>query len=275
MGLRIGTNVASLAAQRNLAKSDAAQTRAVRALSSGTRLVTPGDDAAGFAIAEGLRGQIAGLRQAKLNAESAQGLIQVAEGGLNEQNNILIRLRELAVQSSSDTVGNEEREFLQTEVEALVSEFDRISRTTTFGRKQLLTGTNESFEFHLGTGGTSDDIIKYTLDADTRASSMGIDGMSVTDRDDARSSLETIDQALTNIARARAGFGAVQSRFEIVGNNLDIQRENVMAARSRIADTDVALEVSNLTQAQVMQDFGVAVLAQANQNPTRAVRLLG
>ena len=125
----------------------------------------PGDDAAGFAIAESLRGQAASLRQAKQNASNATGLIQVAEGGLNEQNNILIRLRELAVQSASDTVGEDERAFLDTEFQNLTAEFNRIAETTTYGRKQLLTGTNVEYEFHLGAGSTDSDVVRYKLDA--------------------------------------------------------------------------------------------------------------
>lgn len=274
MGFRISTNVASLAAQRQLEKSESRVSHAIRALSSGERIVKAGDDAAGFAISESLRGQAASLKVAKNNADSAVGLIQVAEGGLNEQNNILIRLRELAVQSASDTVGDEEREFLQTEFDQLLKEFDRIAATTTYGQKKLLVGSNEEFEFHLGTGKEEVNVIRYKLDADTRAAELGIGEISVSDQDDARDSLENVDAALLNIAKARAGFGAIQSRLEIAGNNLDLQHENVLAARSRIADADVAFETAELIQGQVLRDFGVAVLAQANQNPTSALRLL-
>lgn len=274
MGLRIATNVASLSAQRELDKSGKRLTHAVRALASGERIVEAGDDAAGFAISESLRGQAQSLKAAKNNADSAIGLIQVAEGGLNEQNNILIRLRELAIQSASDTVGDDEREFLQTEFDQLVKEFDRIAQTTRYGKKQLLTGTNEEFEFHLGTGDSEVDIIRYRLDADTRVSHIGIDDLSVEDQDDARDALSDIDDAMTSIARARSGFGAMQSRLEIAGNNLDLQRENVIAARSRIADADIAFETSELVQSKVLQDVGLAVLAQANQNPAAAMKLL-
>lgn len=274
MGLRIGTNVASIAAQRNLARSAEQVSRASRALASGSRIVSPGNDAAGFAIAESLRGQAASLKQAKYNADTAKGLIQVAEGGLNEQNNILIRLRELAVQAASDTVGDTERDFLDIEFQNLIQEFERIAQTTMYGNKKLLVGSDTEYEFHLGAGNSNDDIIHYTLDADTRASKLNIDGLSVLDKDDARDAIDDIDEALTSIAHARASFGAMQARLEIASANLDLQRENILEARSRIADTDVAQEVSNLVQAQVLQDFGTAVLAQANQNPARALKLL-
>lgn len=274
MGLRIGTNVASIAAQRNLGRSELQVIHASRALSSGSRIVNPGDDAAGFAIAESLRGQAASLRQAKYNSDNAEGLIQVAEGGLNEQNNILVRLRELAVQSASDTLSDDERGFLNTEVQNLTAEFDRIAKTTRYGSKQLLVGSNKQYEFHLGSGSSDDDIVTYKFDTDTRGSTLKVDGISVESKDSAKDSLNSIDEAMLKIAKARAGFGAMQSRFQIASNNLDIQHENIMAARSRIADADVAEESANLMQAQVLQGFGTAVLAQANQDPQRALRLL-
>lgn len=274
MGLRIGTNVTSVAAQRLLAKSESRTSHALRALASGSRIVTAGDDAAGFAISESLRGQAASLAQAKNNAESAKGFIQVAEGGLNEQNNILIRIRELAVQSASDTVSDDEREFLETEVKQLIQEFDRIAQTTSYGQKQLLSGKNQEFEFHLGTDNKEVDVIKYKMEADTRSETLEIDEVSVADQDDARDALAELDSAMLKIARARSGFGAIQSRLQIASDTLDVQRENVVAARSRITDADIAYEVSEMVQGQVQQDLGIAVLAQANQNPMRAVKLI-
>lgn len=274
MGLRISTNLASIAAQRNLSRSEKEVVHASRALSSGSRIVNPGDDAAGFAIAESLRGQAAGLRQAKMNSENAGGLIQVAEGGLNEQNNILVRLRELAVQAASDTVGDNEREFLNTEFANLVSEFDRIAQTTRYGNKQLLTGSNQDYEFHLGTGNSDDDVIKYKMDTDTRAATVQIKNLRVTEKDYARDALDQIDQSMLVIAKARAGFGAMQSRFEIASNNLAIQYENIQGAYARIADADIGEEASKLASAQVKQDFGVSILAQANQSVGRALKLL-
>ena len=274
MGLRISTNVASIGAQRLLGKSEERFAHAVRAIASGSRIVDAGDDAAGFAIAENLRGEAEGLARAKQNAESAVGLIQVAEGGLNEQNNIVIRLKELAVQSASDTVGNDERGFLDTEFQQLTKEFDRIAETTRYGSKQLLTGTNEEFTFQLGAGNTENDVIRYKLEGDTRASTLGLTGLSVADRDDARSMLTDLDNATTQISKARSGFGAIQSRLQIASNNLDTQHENILSARSRITDADIAHEVSEMVQGQVQQSAGISVLAQANGNTERALKLL-
>ncbi|MDZ4083218.1 MAG: flagellin [Bdellovibrionales bacterium] len=275
MGLRIGTNVAAIAAARNLEKNSGRLERSYQRLASGNRIVRPGDDAAGYAISEQLRGQERGLLQARRNADNAIGLIQVAEGGLSEQNNIVVRLREIAVQAASDTVGDSEREFLDVEFQQLVQEADRIAQATRFGQKQLLVGTNEEFEFFLGTSGDpKTDVISYRLDTDTRADSLGLSGLAVSDQDEAQTVLENLDESLVTLANARAGFGSIQGRLEIAGNNLDVQRENVMAARSRISDTDVAAESAELAQAQVLQEFGVSVLAQANQNPGRAMKLL-
>ncbi len=274
MPIRIGTNVSSIHAQRQLNRAEKRAGHAMQALASGSRIVQAGDDAAGFAISENLRGQEKSLRQARNNAESARGLIQVAEGGLNEQSNILIRLRELSMQSASDTVGDEEREFLDAEFRQLLDEFDRIARTTTYGDKKLLMGETEEFEFHLGALNGDDDVVRYTLDADTTSSNLRIDDLSIEDRDDAREALTDIDDAFTRIAATRANFGAIQSRLEIAGNNLEMQHENVAAARSRIRDADMAYEVSELAQGQVQKEFGIAVLAQANADPARALKLL-
>lgn len=275
MGLRIGTNVAAISAGNNLKKTGDRLERVFSRLSSGNRIARPGDDAAGFAISEQLRGQERGLGQARRNADNAIGLIQVAEGGLAEQNNIVVRLREIAVQSASDTVSDEEREFLDVEFQQLVAEADRIAESTRFGQRQLLVGSNEEFEFFLGTSGDpKTDVVRYRLDADTRSGSLGLSGMGVSDKGEAQSVLEGLDESLVVLANARAGFGAIQGRLEIAGNNLDVQRENVSAARSRISDADYAVEAVELAQAQVLQDFGVSVLAQANQNPARALKLL-
>lgn len=275
MALRIGTNVAAIAANRNLSRNSEDMENSLERLASGSRIVHPGDDAAGFAISEQLRGQESGLMQARRNADNAIGLIQVAEGGLSEQNNIVVRLREIAVQSASDTVSDDEREFLETEFQTLIKESDRIAESTRFGQKQLLVGTNENFDFYVGTSGdAAADVINYKLEANTKSSSLGLAGLSVVDQDEAQSVLTDLDESLQKLAQARAGFGAIQGRLEIAGNNLDVQKQNVSEARSRIADVDVAEESTKLARAQVLQDVGVAVLAQANQNAYRALKLL-
>jgi len=275
MALRINTNVPALTAQRFLSKQEDQVQHALGAMASGSRIVRPGDDAAGLAISENLRGQIAGLKQAGRNAENAISLVQVAEGGLNEQNNILIRLRELGVQAASDTVSDVEREFLNQEFVQLTLEFDRIARSTTFGNKKLLEGSGGEFVFHVGPNAGGDNQISYTLDADSTASTMGVDGMEISDKSGANDALESIDEALQTISGIRANFGAIQSRLATASSNTAIQIENVSAAKSRLSDADVAEEASKLAQSQVLQDAGVAVLAQSSVLPMRASKLIG
>ena len=263
MALRINTNVASISAQRHLGRSEERTDHALKALASGQRIVRPADDAAGLAISENLRGQVRGLRQSKMNAENAISLIQVAEGGLNEQSNILIRLRELAIQAASDTVSDTERDFLNLEFDQLTQELDRIALTTTYGNKKLLEGSGEQFEFQLGAGGGEENVVSYSLNADSRAGTLGVDGMAIDDQDDARDNLDGIDEALQQIGAMRADFGAIQSRLSSAQSNLDIQYENLSEAKARISDADVAYETSELVQARVLQQMGTAVLAQA------------
>lgn len=274
MGLRINTNVAALSAQRQLGVGQQRENHALQALSTGSRIVHPADDAAGLAISEHLRGQLGGIRKAKDNAQNALSLIQVAEGGLNEQTNILIRLRELSLEASSDTVDDKERTYLDNEYQQLTKEFDRIAKTTNYGNKVLLTGNGGTLTFHVGPFGGKDNRIVYKLNADTTANNVDIDGLSITDRDDAADNLETLDKALDKVTAVRANFGAIQSRLQSASSNLDTQYENLSDARSRISDADVAYETGELAQAQVMREAQIGVLAQANQAPARAARLL-
>lgn len=274
MPLRIGTNVTSIFAQRQLASAEARSSHAIKALSSGQRIVTAGDDAANFAISEELRGRLTGLQRAKMNAESAKSMIQVAEGGLNEQFNILVRLRELGVQAASDGVSDRERTFLNEEFIQLKDEFDRIAATTAFGSNRLLVGSGEKFDFLIGTNSGPENQISISLDADTTASTVGINKLSIDDQDDAADTLEDLDDAISKLAGVRASFGALQSRFQFAISNLEVQHENIAAARSRIADADIAYETAELVQNQILQEVGVAVLAQANATPRLASRLL-
>lgn len=275
MSLRINSNVASITAQRYLEKSQRDVEDQYKALSSGTRLSTPQDDAAGFAISELLRGQVAGVKQSKNNAQTAQAMLQTAEGSLNEQNNILVRMRELAVNSASDTIGDTEREFLEKEFSQLISEFDRIAKVARFGSKQLLTGSGEKFTFQVGPYEGKENTIDFELDADTTSSNIGIDGLSVMDQQDAEDALSTIDTAVVDVAEVRAHLGAVQSRFEFAVDNLAVQGQSLEEARSIIADVDVAEATSNLVRAQILQEAGISVLTQANQWPSKLLRMIG
>lgn len=274
MGLRISTNVASINAQRQLGTQQTKASHALAALSSGSRIVNAADDAAGLAISENIKGQTRGLAMARQNAFNAGSLVQVSEGGLSEINNILIRLRELGVQAASDNIGDDERMFLDQEVQQLVLESDRIAKTTRFGSKQLLDGSGDELEFQVGAFAGEENVIRYKMSADATASKLGIDGVSVDSKSSARDLLGSVDDALKDIGKMRADFGAVQSRLNTTTSNLDIQHENLSAANSRIRDADIAKESAELASAQVLQQAAISVMAQANQQPAQALRLL-
>lgn len=275
MGLRINTNLASIAAQRVLSKQSDRMTHAQAAMSSGSRIVKAADDAAGLAISENIRGQLSGIKAARNNAYNAQSLIQVSEGGLNEISNILIRLRELGVQGASDTVSDVERGFIDQEAQQLVMESERIAKSTKFGNKALLDGSGEEMTYHVGPfSDEKENTITYKMSADATNSNLGIDGISLSDKDGARSTLEAVDQALVKLGGMRADFGAVQSRLQITNSNLDIQYENLSAAKSRISDADIAFESAEMTSAQILQNASVGVLAAANQNGASALKLI-
>lgn len=274
MGLRINTNVASINAQRQLGKQQARTEHAMSALSSGSRIVQAADDAAGLSISENIKGQTRGIKVARNNAYNAVSLVQVSEGGLSEINNILIRLRELGVQAASDNIGDVERQFLNQEATQLTQEADRIAKTTRFGNRTLLDGSGEKLEFHVGAFAGEENIIRYSITADATGGKLGYDGITVGTKDDARDTLSKVDTALVQIGKMRADFGAVQSRLNATVSNLDIQYENLSAANSRLRDADIAYESSEAASAAVLQQASIGVLAQANQVPQMALKLL-
>lgn len=275
MGLRIQTNMAAISAQKVMSKQQARAEHASQALASGNRIVKAGDDAAGLAISEFVRGQVRGMQMARQNSFNAVSAIQVSEGGLNEVSNILIRLRELGIQAASDNIGDTERGFLDLEAKNLIQESDRIAKTTVFGDKRLLDGSGGPQTFHVGAFSGEENTITYDLSTNATASELGIDGLSVSSKDDARDLLKSVDSAMRTVGGMRANFGAIQNRLEATTSNLDNQIENLSAAKSRISDTDIAHESSELASAQVLQQAAVSVLAQANNFPNVALKLIG
>lgn len=275
MGLRISTNMPSISAQRVLSAQQKRAESATQKLASGSRITRAADDAAGLAISESLRGQVRGIAMARNNAFNAGSSIQVSEGGLNEINNILIRIRELGIQAASDNIGETERSFLNEEAAQLIDEADRIAKTTRFGDKILLDGSGGEQEYHVGAFGGDENVIKYELNTNATASEIGIDGIDISDKSGARDALDAVDEALVQVGSMRANFGSIQSRLDTATSNLDIQYENLNAAYARIRDTDIAKESSELASAQVLQQAAVSVLAQANQFPGVALKLLG
>lgn len=275
MGLRINTNLAANAVHRLISQSQRETVSNLKQLASGDRFADLQENAGDYAVAESLRAQVASMKAARNNAENATSFAAVAEGGLNEQNNILIRMRELAIQSASDTFGDDEREMLDMEFQQLNSEIERIAQSTTFVSTKLLAGDEKEYEFHIGVHATEDDTIKYKSDTNTSTNALGTNGLTISDKSDARSSLESIDEAMGKMAHARAGFGAIQSRLSSTVNNAGVQIENLEAARSRIADTDIAEAFTEMTRNQVLSQYQAAVLAQANQMPGAILKLLG
>ena len=276
MGLRINTNVASLNAQRNLVASKAGLDKSLEKLSSGYRINRAGDDAAGLAISENLRAQIRGLKQASRNAQDGVSLIQVAEGGLNEISSIMIRLRELAVQAASDTIGPVERQFLNVEYDQLVSETDRIAEGTEFNGTKLLAGTGSVLDFQVGTR-NDPNIDRLSFDAskaDANSAALGVNLTSVADKASAQNSLAAIDSAITSVSAMRADFGAIQNRLQSTIGNIAISTENLSAANSRIRDVDIAEETAEMTKNNILLQAGTSVLAQANQSSNSALSLL-
>ncbi len=277
MGLRINTNIAAMNSQRHLRMTRQGLDRSLEHLASGSRINRAGEDAAGLAISENLRAQIRGLQQAERNAQDGVSLVQVAEGGLQEISNIMIRLRELAVQAASDTVGQTERKFLNSEYDALLSEIDRIANATEYNKIPLLNGTGTTFEIQVGTKNNPNiDRISFfdTSSADVNTVALGINLTNVADKASAQNALGAIDSSIVSVSSIRADFGAMQNRLQSIINNLAISVENMSAANSRIRDTDVAYETSELTKQNILMQAGTSVLAQANQTISNAVTLL-
>lgn len=277
MGLRISTNVQSLKAQNSLSKVEENKSNTLAKLSSGSRINKAGDDAAGLAISEKLKANIRGTQQASRNAGDGISMIQTAEGGLNESSNILIRLRELSVQSASDTIGDQERKFSDLEFQQLKNEMERIATSTQFNGKNLLSGEGESMDFQIGImNDAKNDRLSYRpAETSARVSDLGVDGLSVLTKESAQGNLEAIDKAINGVNANRASLGALQNRLQSTISNLEVRTENLSAANSRIRDTDIALESAEMTKGNILSAAATSVLAQANNAGSAALKLIG
>jgi flagellin len=246
-------------------------------LASGERITKAGDDAAGLAISEKLKAEIRGMTQAKRNAGDAISLVQTAEGGLNEISSIIIRLRELSVQTASDTIGDTERGFSDIEFQQLKEEIDRIARSSDFNGVKLLDGTGGQLEFQVGIHNDPIlDRLRYDgTSADATLTSLGISAESVSSKQGSQIALKKLDDALVQVNGVRAQLGAMQNRLSSTVNNLSVSNENLSAANSRIRDVDIASETAELTKNQILTQAGVSVLSQANQFPNVALKLIG
>jgi flagellin len=276
MAMSIRTNISSLNAQRNLYSTQTAMDSSLSRLSSGFRITKAGDDAAGLGISSKLESQIRSYSQAVRNANDGMSVIQSTEAALNEQANVLTRLRELAMQSASDGVGNSERAYIQKESTALVAELERISQVTEYNGTKLLNGASATLDFQVGIYSTTNDAITFTtLNATTGASGLNVSGMSLAAKASALSALASLDSALASVSDARATLGANGNRFQSAISNIQAFSESLSAANSRIKDVDVAEETSRMSRSQILLQAGVSVLSQANQMPQMALKLLG
>ncbi len=276
MGLRINTNTQSLVAQRNLGINGAAQKASLEKLSSGTRINKAADDAAGLAISENMRAGIRSVRQDVRNANDGISMIQTAEGGMQEIGNILVRFRELSIQSASDTVTDIERGFMDKEVSQLRSEIDRIAKATDFNGRKLLAGEGAPLEIQIGQGNNAE-LDRFTYDtskSNVTSERLGMSALTVGSKEAAQANLDQIDMGIRTLNENRAELGALQNRLQSSINNLQIYDENLSAARSRIYDVDMASETAELTKNNILTQANTAVLSQANQNNLLALKLI-
>lgn len=277
MGLRITTNLASLAAQKTLGTNGRELQKSYAQLSSGSRITKAADDAAGLSISENLKSTIRGYGQAKKNANDGISMVQIAEGGLSEVSNMLARLRELAVQASSDTIGEKERGFVDKEVQQVKNEIQRLAQTSRFGDVKLLDGTGDTYDFQVDVNNDSfaDRISFNAGEQNSTLSALNIEGLDFSTKDGAREGLEVLEASQTQVNGQRATLGALQNRLVSTIENLSTSVENFSAANSRIRDTDVAESTGELARNQVLQQAAVGVLAQANGSTQVALKLIG
>jgi flagellin len=277
MGFRINTNISSLTAQRALSVNGRESEGTLAKMASGSRIVKSADDAAGLAISEKLKAQIRSTDQANRNANDGISLVQVAEGGLEEVSNILVRLRELSIQSASDTVGDTERSFTNMEYQNLKQEVERIAQVTEFNGTKLLSGEGDKLDFQIGSNNDDfQDRISYDVAAqNAKLDSLGIGGLSVDSKIGAQEALTSLDAASEMVSGQRASLGAIQNRLLSTSNNLQVTKENLSAANSRIRDVDYAQVSAKNAKNQILSAAGTAVLSQANAKGQNALRLIG
>lgn len=283
MGMAVNTNLAAINSQRNLSNTQNDLSKSLEKLSSGLRINRAADDAAGLSISEGLRSQVNGYTVAARNAQDGISVIQTAEGALTEVHSILQRVRDLAVQAGNDSNNDESRTAIQTEVGELGKELSRISTSTNFNGISLLTGATAGdgagkMSFQVGAGGGTDNQITLDLTTtDIGAIGTAISALATTGFSDATvaaASITAIDANITSVSASRSNLGAVQNRLESAINSLNVGRENLTAAESRIRDVDMAAEMVKFTKANILSQAGTAMLAQANQSSQGVLSLL-
>lgn len=277
MGLRINTNISSISAQRALSVNGRESESNLAKLSSGSRITKAADDAAGLAISEKMKANIRSLKQADRNANDGISMVQTAEGGLNETSSILTRMRELAIQTASDTVGDVERGMSNMEYQNLKLELERISQVTEFNGKKLLNGEGDKYDFQIG---ANNDDFQDRISFDAKQvngslGSLGISELDVSTKEGSQGSLAALDGAIEKVSGSRAFLGGIQNRLVSTSNNLQVNVENMSAANSRIRDVDYAEATATKAKNDILGAAGTSVLAQANMNGQSALKLIG
>ena len=277
MGLRINTNMSSIAAQRALTVSNREAESNLQKLSSGSRITKAADDAAGLAISEKMKANIRSMKQADRNANDGISLVQTAEGGLNETSAILTRMRELSIQTASDTVGDVERGMTNMEYQNLKLELERISQVTEFNGKKLLNGEGARYDFQIGANNDAfQDRIGYDAShVNSKLDSLQIGELDVSTKEGSQDSLASLDGAIEKVSGFRAYLGAIQNRLVSTSNNLQVNVENLSAANSRIRDVDYADATATKAKNDILSSAGTSVLAQANMSSQNALKLIG
>jgi len=273
MALRINSNLSALNAQRGLASVSGRLERNFQRLSTGLRITSAADDAAGLGISERLRAQIASLSQAQRNANDGISLTQTAEGSLNEVSNILIRMRELATAAANGTVSDSDKATLNSEFSDLIDEVDRIAQSSDFNNVKLLDGSTAAITFQVGAGVTANDTIAVSLTS-SLGSDLGITSLDISSAGSSTTAITAIDSAIDSVSATRGRLGAAQNRLQSTIANLGVSIESLSAANSRIRDVDVAAETTDLTRNSILQQAAISVLSQANLQPQTALRLL-
>jgi flagellin len=276
MGIRINTNMMAVNAHRNLRGTKLGMEKTAEKLSSGNRINKSADDAAGLAISDNLAGHIRSFQQAARNAQDGISFVQVAEGGISEVSNMIVRMRELSVQAASDTIGDKERGYLDREAQQLKLEIQRIAQSTEYNGTQLLNGTGGLLEVQVGIKNNEfEDRIGYDASkSDVTLKSLGLEGINIADKKSAQQGLANLDTSISVVNANRATLGALQNRLVSNIANTDVAVENYSAAKSRIKDADIASESAELARVQVMLQAGLSVLSQANQSTGMALKLL-
>ena len=274
MGLRVNTNIASINAQRNTAQVTSRLARNYQRLSTGLRISTAADDAAGLAISERLRSQVRSLGQASRNANDGISLVQVGEGALNEVSNILVRLRELAIQSANGSSSTADKDTIKEEFSSLVDEINRIAQSTEFNGIKLLDGSSSSVTFQVGIN-TDPGIDQLNVSlTPALTTTLGLSTLDVGSGGDSEFAISQVDAAINSVSELRGRFGSLQNRLQSTIANIGVAAESLSAAESRIRDVDVAFETAQLTRNNILQQASISILSQANAQPQTALQLL-